>query len=108
MLKKLTATGILAAAATGVVLLGGAAANADQLSNGRTAAPANFGCLPTVPGAYTPALCAPGLPVTLPAPAPVYAPPVYAPPVYYPRPYYPRPYYPGYHYGWDRWHHYHR
>ena len=90
MLKKITATGILAAAATGVVLLGGPA-GANRLSAGPTSTPAAYtinGCYYNTPGYYRPSWCGVYPPAT-----------TYYPPTYY------RPYYPGYHYGWDRWHH---
>lgn len=83
MLKKLTAAGILAATATGVVLLGGPA-NADLLAAHRTAVPANpiAGCY-YGQVYYQPAWCTNAPPITV----------------------YPNyPTYPGYHYGWDRWH----
>ena len=82
MLKKLAATGVLAATATGVMLLAGPA-------NAGSHATAVDPCI-TVPGLYQP----PAWCNTYNAP-PTY----YAPPVYYP----PTTYYPGY--GWDRWHH---
>jgi hypothetical protein len=83
VLKKLTATGILAGAATGVILLGGPA-HADRLA----AYPAE--CYYTTPGVVPPAWCA------------NYVPPAYYQPTYYPPPTY---YYPGYNNGWNRWHH---
>lgn len=90
MLKKLTATGILAGAATGVVLLGGPA-HADRLAAAPSAVSDVYpaACY-TSPGYIPPAWCA----SYQPAPAPYY------PPTYY----VPGTYYPGYHYGWDRWH----
>jgi len=93
VLKKLTATGILAAAATGVMLFGGSA-NADLLSAGQSAVPAVDPCYVSVPTLYRPAWCS-GY-----APAPVYPPTTYDPPATY-NP--PGVYYPGY--GWNRWHH---
>lgn len=88
MLKKITATGILAGAATSVVLLGGPA-HADRLAAGPSAVsdvypPACY----TSPGYIQPTWCA------------NYQPAPYYPPTYY----VPGTYYPGYHYGWDRWH----
>lgn len=86
MLKKLTAAGILAATATGVVLAAGPA-NADLLSAHRAVAPAGYPVNCYQPGlVYQPAWCSttpsisvypayPGYPVT----------------------------YPGY--GWHHWHH---
>ncbi len=85
MLKKLTVTGILAGAATGVVLLGGPA-NADRLTAGPSDIPA--ACYYTAPGYIPPAWCA------------SYVQTPYEPPVVYVP---PAPYYPGN--GWDRWHH---
>jgi hypothetical protein len=82
VLKKLTATGILAAAGTGVMLLGGPA-HADR------AVQATYPINPcyTAPGYYQPAWCA--------NPAPAYYPST----TYYPG-------YPGYaNWGWNRWHH---
>jgi hypothetical protein len=91
MLKKLTATGIVAGAATGVMLFSGPA-GAARLAAGRTTVPAAYtvgACDLAVLGLYQPAWCN------------TYAPtPYYPPPAYYP----PTTYYPGYHYGWDRWH----
>jgi hypothetical protein len=84
VLKKLAATGILAAAAAGVMLSAGPA----SASSGQTAS--IDPCAITVPGLYQP----PSWCNTY-APAPYYPPTYYAPPTYY----------PGYHYGWDRWHH---
>jgi hypothetical protein len=90
VLKKLTATGILAAAATGVMLFGGSA-SADRISGGQASATIDP-CAVTVPSLYQP-----------PAWCNTYAPaPYYPPPAYYP----PSTYYPGgYNYGWNRWHH---
>jgi hypothetical protein len=90
VLKKLAATGVLAAAATGVMLFAGPA----DAASGRH--PAAIDPCITVPGLYQP-----------PAWCNVYAPPsYYAPPAYYPPTYYPGSY------GWDRWHrnpwHWHR
>jgi hypothetical protein len=95
VLKKLAATGVLAATATGVMLLAGPA-NATSGSHPTSIDP----CI-TVPGLYQP-----------PAWCNTYAPPSFAPPTYYAPPAYypPTTYYPG-NYGWDRWHrnpwHYH-
>jgi hypothetical protein len=84
VLKKLTATGILAGAATGVVLLGGPA-NADRLAASPSAvADVPAACSYTTPGYVPPAWCT-----------------NYAQNPYYP----PTTYYPGYNYGWNRWHH---
>ncbi len=85
MLKKLTATAIVGAAATGVMLLGGPA-NADRVSAGQKAAPADL-CY-VAPGVYQQGWCNDN-------PTTGYYPPT----TYFP----PTPYYPGY--GWDRWHH---
>jgi hypothetical protein len=91
VLKKLTATGILAGAATGVVLLGGPA-HADRLAASPSAVsdiPA--ACYSITPGFVPPAWCTTYLP------SPYYPPTTYVPPVTY---------YPGYNYGgWNRWHH---
>lgn len=99
MLKKLTATGIVAAAATGVMLLGGSA-HADRLSTKAPAAYAIIGCYYGV-NSYQPGWCGVHPPTT-------YYQPVTPPVTYYP----PTTYHPGNHYGWDRWHnrpfHYHR
>jgi hypothetical protein len=87
VLKKLTATGILAGAATGVVLLGGPA-HADRLA----ASPSAVSDVPAAcitPGYVPPAWCT------------SYTNPYYPPTTYYP----PVTYYPGYNYGWNRWHH---
>ncbi|GII55408.1 hypothetical protein Pth03_37970 [Planotetraspora thailandica] len=90
MLKKLIATGIVAAAATGVVLLGGPA-NADSLHANRTAVLHPVHCY-NGPGYYRPTWCRNYRPTT----------------------YYPTTYYPGHRYSWDRdrnwdrgdrWHH---
>ena len=90
MLKKLTATGILAGAATGVVLLGGPA-NADRLAASPSAvSDVPAACSYTTPGYVPPAWCTSYLPNQY-----------YAPPTYYP----PAAYYPGHHHGWNRWHH---
>jgi hypothetical protein len=89
VLKKLTATGILAGAATGVVLLGGPA-HADRLAAGPSAVsdiPA--ACYSIVPGFIPPAWCSSYVE------NPYYPPTTYVPPVTY---------YPGYNYGWNRWH----
>jgi hypothetical protein len=89
VLKKLTATGILAGAATGVVLLGGPA-HADRLAASPSAVsdiPAV--CTYTTPGYVPPAWCSSYLPN-----------PYYPPTTYYS----PITYYPGYNYGWNRWH----
>ncbi|GLY72699.1 hypothetical protein [Actinoallomurus iriomotensis] len=98
MLKKLTATGILAGAATGVILLGGPA-HADRLAASPNAYPAD--CYITTPGYVPPAWCS----TYLPAPVQVYPPTTYYPPVTYAPGY-------GYGYGWNRWHngwhHWHR
>jgi hypothetical protein len=85
VLKKLTAAGILAAAASGVVLFSGAA-NADLLAGHRTVAPATGSIVGCYAGQvyYQPAWC-------------TNAPPVGVYPGYQG--------YPGYHLGWDRWHH---
>jgi len=98
VLKKLTAAGILAAAASGVVLFSGAA-NADLLAGHRTVAPATNpvnGCYYGQAVYYQPAWCtnAPSIGVY-----PSY--PSY--PGYAGHPGYAG--YPGYHSGWDRWHH---
>lgn len=91
MLKKLTATGILAAATAGVMLSGGPA-EADLLSaqpaTASTAYPVDP-CYNIVPGVYTPSWCTNYTPPTT----------VYPPTTYYPG------YNPGYNYGWNRWHH---
>ncbi|MDN3360092.1 hypothetical protein [Actinomadura sp. DC4] len=87
MLRKLTATGILAAAVTGAMLSAGPA-NADRTST------AKIDPCVTVPGFYQPpAWCntystTPYYPPIVTAPAPI-------------------GYYPGYGggYGWNRWHH---
>ena len=85
MLKKLTATGILAGAATGVVLLGGPA-QADRLAASPSAvSDVPAACISLTPGFVPPAWCATYLPA-----------PYYPPVTYYPG-------YPGY--GWNRWHH---
>jgi hypothetical protein len=82
VLKKLAATGILAAAGTSVMLLGGPAAHADR------AVQASYPINPcyTAPGYYTPSWC---------VNAPAYYPPATT-------------YYPGYagygNWGWNRWH----
>jgi hypothetical protein len=85
VIKKLTATGILAAATAGVMLSGGPA-EADLLSAHQATASVTYPidpCYNIVPGAYTPSWCN------------TYTTPVtYVPPVQY---------YPGY--GWNRWHH---
>jgi hypothetical protein len=86
VLKKLAATGIVATAATGVMLLGGPA-NADRLSADQTTVPAAFpvpGCYYAQLGAFQPSWCSNYLPTT-----------------YYP----PVTYYPGYQPGWGGWHH---
>jgi hypothetical protein len=89
VLKKLTATGILAAATAGVMLSGGPA-EADLLSAHQATASAAYPvdpCYNIVPGVYTPSWC-----------NNTYTPPV----TYYP----PTTYVPGYNYGgWNRWHH---
>jgi hypothetical protein len=94
VLKKLAATGILAAAATGVML---SAVPADASTGSQKAIDP---CV-TVPGLYTPpAWCNTYTPPAAYYPPTYYAPPTYAPPTYYPG------------YGWDRWHrnpwHWHR
>lgn len=90
MVKKLTATGILAGAAASVALLGGPA-HADRLAAGPSVVsdipPA---CTSIVPGFIPPAWCNSYL-----------QDPYYPPTTYYP----PATYYPGYNYGWNRWHH---
>lgn len=93
VLKKITATGLLAAAATGVMLSGGSA-SAERASAGQTV---YRDCYYTAPGYYQPGWCN------------GYAPPTYVPPVSV----YPGvPY--GYGYGWGRWrggwdrYHFHR
>jgi hypothetical protein len=94
VLKKLTATGVLAAAATGVVLLGGPA-SADRLSGGPATIPAAYtigACYNNTPGYYRPSWCGVYPPATTYYPSTYYAPTYYRP-------------YPGYHYGWGRWHH---
>jgi hypothetical protein len=95
VLKKLTATGIMAAAATGVMLLGGQA-NADRIATGRTAVSDVYpvdSCYYNynTPVYYRPAWCANYPSVTIYPPTTTYAPPA--------------AYYPGY-YGWNRWHRY--
>ncbi|GAA4571446.1 hypothetical protein [Planotetraspora kaengkrachanensis] len=93
MLKKLIATGIVAAAATGVMLLGGPA-NADRLSVNRTAVPATY-----------PVHCYSGLGYYKPTWCRNYRPTTYYRPTTH---YQPATYYPGHHHGWDRddrWHH---
>jgi hypothetical protein len=95
VLKKLTATGILAAAATGVMLFGGPA-EADTFSAHQAAVSNVYpvdGCYNVVPGFYQPSWCSNYAPVT-------YYPPTTYPPTAYP----PTTYYPGYNYGWNRWH----
>jgi hypothetical protein len=91
VLKKLTATGILALAAAGVMLSGGPAQAEVTSAHHASVAdvyPVN-GCYNLVPGVYQPSWCN------------TYAPPVtYYPPATYP----PATYYPGYNYGWNRWH----
>jgi hypothetical protein len=90
VLKKLTATGILAAATAGVMLSGGPA-EADLLSAHQAATSAAYPvdpCYNVVPGVYTPSWCTNYTPITTPI-------------AYYPR----ATYYPGYNYGWNRWHH---
>jgi hypothetical protein len=90
VLKKLTATGILAGAATSAVLLAGPA-QADRLAASPSAvADVPAACYYTTPGYVPPAWCASYLPNQY-----------YAPTTYYPS----APYYPGYNYGWNRWHH---
>jgi hypothetical protein len=100
VLKKLIATGIGVAAATGVMLLSGPA-NADRLSANQTIVPATHmidGCF-ALPVLNRPAWC-----------NAIYPPTTYYPSTtYYP----PTTYYPGYNYGWNRWHnrypgHFHR
>jgi hypothetical protein len=82
VLKKLAATGILAAAGAGVMLSGGPAEAATAHQVASVAYPIDP-CYNVVPGAYTPSWCN------------TYTTPVtYVPPVTY---------YPGY--GWNRWHH---
>jgi hypothetical protein len=95
VLKKLTATGILAAATAGVMLSGGPA-EADLLSAHPATASAAYPvdpCLTLVPGVYRPSWCT------------TYTPPVtyYPPTTYYPG--YNSGYNPGYNPGWNRWHH---
>lgn len=93
MLKKLTAAGILAATATGVVLLGGPA-NADLLAVHRTAVPATDPINGCYYGQvyYQPAWCTQGAPTVT---------------VYPGVPAYPGyPAYPG-HPGYYGWHHRH-
>lgn len=88
MLKKLSATGILAGAATGVVLLCGPA-QADRLAAAPSAVsdiPA--ACVSVVPGFVAPAWCNSYL-----------LDPYYSTTYYQPA-YYPPAYYPGY--GWNR------
>jgi hypothetical protein len=90
VLRKLTATGILAATATGVVLLGGPA-NADLLAAHRTAVPATNPIDGCYYGQvyYQPAWCTPSAPTVT---------------VYPGVPNYPAyPAYPGY-YGWHHRH----
>jgi hypothetical protein len=89
VLKKLTATGILAGAATGAILLAGPA-HADRLAAGPSTAkyPYPAACYYTTPGYIPPAWCN-----TYVAPAPV----VYPPTTYWPG--------GGYGYGWNRWNH---
>ena len=90
MLKKLTATGILAGAATSVVLLGGPA-QADRLAASPSAvADVPAACYYTTPGYVPPAWCSSHVPTQY-----------YVPTTYYPS----TTYYPGYNYGWNRWHH---
>jgi hypothetical protein len=114
VLKKLTATGILAGAATGVVLLGGPAhADGPAPSPSVVSDPYPAACYYTAPGYVPPAWCANYPPPAYPPPA--YPPPAY-PPAYPPPTYYaPITYYPGH--GWNRWqpggwgrypHHWHR
>jgi hypothetical protein len=89
VLKKLTATGILAGAATGIVLLGGPA-HADRLAASPSAvSDVPAACYYTAPGYVPPTWCANYLP------NPYYPPTTYYAPVTY----------PGYGYGWNRWHH---
>jgi hypothetical protein len=86
VLKKLTATGIFAGAATAVILAGGPA-HADRLAASPSYPAA---CYYTAPGYVPPAWCNTTL-----VPPPVT---VYPPTTYYPG-------YPGgYGYGWNRWH----
>jgi hypothetical protein len=90
MLKKLTATGILAGAATGIVLLG-CPAHADRLADSPSSVsdiPA--ACVSIVPGFVPPTWCNSYLPD-----------PYYPPTTYYP----PVTYYPGYNYGGNGWNH---
>jgi hypothetical protein len=87
VLKKLTAAGILAATATGVMLTAGPA-NADLLAAHRAAAPAIYPADCYQPGYYQPAYYQPAWCAN--------TPPITVYPGY--------PAYPGY-YGWDRWHH---
>ncbi len=96
MLKKLTATGILAGAAAGVVLLGGPA----HATRPAAISDVPAACVYTTPGYVPPDWCANYVPNPY-APPVAYAPPTtYYPPVTVIR---PAPYYPGY--GWDRGHH---
>ncbi|MDN3353140.1 hypothetical protein [Actinomadura sp. DC4] len=84
MLKKLTATGILAGAATSVVLLCGPA-QADRLAASPSAVSDVPAACYTTPGYIRPAWCS----------------------SYVTNPYYPPAAYdPGYNNGWNRWHHY--
>lgn len=90
MLKKLTAAGVLAATATGVMLAGGPA-YADLLSARKAAAPATYpvDCYQSPyyqSPYYQPAWCANTPSITVYPGYPAY------------------PAYPGY-YGWNRWHH---
>lgn len=89
MLKKLTAAGILAATATGVMLAAGPA-NADLLSAHRAAAPATYPPDCYQPAIYQPAWCANAPSITVYPGVPGYT---------------GVPVYPGY--GWNRWHHHH-
>jgi hypothetical protein len=104
VLKKLTATGILAGAATGAVLLGGPA-HADRLAaSPSTISDIPAACYYTTPGYVPPAWCTSYLPNPNPNPYPYYPPTTYYPPVTY---------YPGYgygrHFGWGGYpHHWHR
>jgi hypothetical protein len=81
VLKKIAATGVLAAATAGVLLSAGPA-SAERVSAGRDIVPVNS-CYYVLPGTVPPAWC--NYPAT----------------TYYP----PTVYYPGYGYGgWNRWH----
>lgn len=104
VLKKLTATGILAGAATGVVLFAGPA-HASRLA---AVSDLPAACDYTTTGYVPPAWCADYLPNPYAPPVAYAPPPAYYPPVtVYP----PAPYYPGYNYGWHHGghpHHWHR